>query len=132
MAAPKLCPVCNKKIMCHSLFLYYGSCSSSIHRNCAGLSSEEYDCILSKSGWVCNHCISTALPFNHIDEDSEFLNAVYSNTLENCTVPVHRYSSHVFNPFETNEDEDNLPFGDIDPDTILYYCWKAVSLSVSL
>ena len=118
--APELCSICNKRILSHSLFLHCGSCSGTIHRNCASLNREQYDSINQNLGWICKPCISSALPFNHLDNDQDFLNAVYSNSLEHFTVPVDRFCFQCFNPFETNETEDNLLFGDIDPDSMFF------------
>ena len=64
--------------------------------------------------------MSCCLPYNHIEDDSEFLNALYGDSLERYCVPINRYSSRIFNPFEINEDESNVPHGDIDPDTMYF------------
>ena len=118
--SPSKCPICNKGFLNHSPFIHCGGCSSYIHCNCTDLNREEFNYFRSQDGWLCKPCLSTALPFNHIEENSEFLNAVYSVALEHYCVPVNRFSNLVFNPFETNDDDCALPFGDIDPD-IMYF-----------
>ena len=66
-------------------------------------------------------CIQHILPFNHYDDDEEYLEVVYDLLTKNPPPPfdVLQAQNRLFTPFELNEDMD-LPLNDIDPD-VQYY-----------
>ena len=48
-------------------------CYQSIHKRCA---FNDHEDIHSINGWYCKHCIASALPFNHIINNDEFMHEV--------------------------------------------------------
>ena len=56
-------------------------------------------------------CNETVLPYNHIDDQSEFLAAV-----TNVDVRMLCISDEMFQPFELNDSEIDSQLYDIDPD----------------
>ena len=115
-----LCHLCNRRFFDCSHIIYCRSCSGAYHRCCTGLTRSDFDSFSLHDGWICKQCIGVALPFNHIEDDCEFLNAVYNNSLDNFDPLVGRFQNRLFDPYELNENESFLPFGDIDPDTMYF------------
>ena len=59
-------------------------------------------------------------PYNHYDDDGEFINVISENwnslTCKSISMKNLPYSDLVFNPFEINMDDHALSSADIDPD----------------
>ena len=62
-------------------------------------------------------CLSQNLPFNHIEEESEFLDTIYS--LYHSRSGMCYLSDMIFNPIDVNEDFDKM-LNDVDPDMNYY------------
>ena len=109
------CPVCKKKILQHSRHITCCLCFCVFHVKCQTLSNEYIESLDDNhADWFCEICLSNALPFNHIVDDTDFIAALFE--LSFTTADSLRYlSDKIFHPFEINID-DHQVFSDIDPD----------------
>ena len=72
------CSVCYKNVLQFSYRLNCSYCSRVFHIKCLPFVSKN-DSIYTKKEtdkWLCLKCSQENLPFNHIDEDSEFFDAL--------------------------------------------------------
>ena len=108
------CKICNKRILNFSSSLQCHTCHQKIHISCVpNLNINEAS---SLDNWICLFCIEDALPFNHITNDDEFVNAISENWNIYSKFSVKELEDRIFNPFEINDDNIALPTYDIDPD----------------
>ena len=90
------------------------SCQRSCHVNCVpNLNNNEAELL---TNWICLSCISKALPFNKIIENSDFIQTISESWVNKQPLELQRLQDRVFNPFEINDDNILLPTNDIDPD----------------
>lgn len=61
--------------------------------------------------WLCIRCTESLFPFNHFDDNSDFL-----DTISESNIPLDNLRQKVLNPFQFNKDRRNMPLDDIDPD----------------
>jgi len=73
--------------------------------------------------WYCMSCMESALPFNHYDDDNDFVKAC-SETIENRL----SLKELILNPFDLNTENEDDPLQDIDPD--LHYFHDSVNTSI--
>lgn len=71
--------------------------------------------------WICYLCASDVLPFNHYDDNIDFLNSVSElwNTID-INLPIQNLENICFNPFEINDESGALPLFDIAADINFY------------
>ena len=109
------CHICTKSILSHSKIVTCCSCSMKYHLKCISLSSEDINYIKNnQQTWFCSLCITERFPFNHIEDDVEFV-----STIEDITVSgnsVCYISEKVFIPFELNGRDHSSLLCDSDPD----------------
>ena len=77
---------------------------------------------LSDGNWFCRLCVEGFFPFNHFYDDNDFLKCIEElSKSSDITARLHN-STKVFNPFDINEDNNDIIeyHGDIDPD-ICYF-----------
>ena len=98
--------------------IYCTCCCKHIHRNCCGLLCQDFATALQDTSWFCRMCMENFLPFNHIDDESTFLNVV--SEISQCQTVFENvlHESMLFNPFDINEEENDITeyHGDLDPD----------------
>ena len=67
-------------------------------------------------------CTETFLPFNHVESESTFLKAIFE--ISQCQTVFENvlHESKLFNPFDINEEENDITeyHGDLDPDKCYY------------
>lgn len=86
------------------------------HLKCITLITIDRDYLLTHfQEWYCKLCLSSLFPFNHIEDDRDFLKAI--NYID--IVSTLNYSDRLFNPLE-EIDNDMSPIYDIDPDLHFY------------
>jgi hypothetical protein len=61
-------------------------------------------------------CSGIIFPFNHYSEDHKFLEVLSELWQNYKSLPYKKLENMVFNPFEWNDENPNLPNFDIDPD----------------
>ena len=100
--------------MRHSYTIYCVCCQREVHRNCTVLSPDEFTLTRNNSHWYCRVCNEDIFPFNHIENDLEFRQALHDSNTSQCLDP----DSEIFDPFEINDDSDHIVEyqGELDPD----------------
>ena len=120
------CNICSKRILKHSYHLKCGSCNHLTHINCLSKVKKTDSLYINRDTevWFCPLCTKDIFPFNCIDEDFDFLEALFDLRCYDETVPLHKLFSlvkdKVFNPFELNSDIRNNDFLQCDPDVQFY------------
>ena len=67
--------------------------------------------------WICSHCVKEVFPFNHLDEDSQFYEAVSEFCGPAAAPTLYDLDDKLFVPFDLNDsDYDYNPLFDVDPD----------------
>ena len=115
-----LCTACSVIKDCyHMLALYHVICHGECHTRCISLDNHELSTIMStKNSWYCVSCISSMLPFVHIQDESEFQDALCVR--DSFQLYWDSFSENVFNLLTGNDKEMDLPLDDLDPDTNFY------------
>lgn len=109
-----ICTVCSRKVLSHSRKIFCSSCKNYVHKNCLP-DPQSFDNAKSDVNWMCSKCLENHFPFNHFDDDNEFLSAVDSfSTRSKLSIPTLR--DKIFNVFELNELDNSSAIDDIDPD----------------
>ena len=111
------CNICKRKFQNHSKIVQCISCQLSYHLKCITLECEHQAYILLHiCEWICENCNSSIFPFNYLETDSSFLQAL--NSMDNAA--MLNDAALIFNPFELNDFEHASPLDEIDPDTNFY------------
>ena len=107
------CFVCNKRVLSHSRTVTCCLCACIIHMRCLSVSSV---CESSNDNFTCSKCANSLFPYNHIEDNLEFLKTISENWNNLSNFPFPMTNSQLFNPFEWNEDNELIPLFDTDPD----------------
>ena len=93
------------------------------HLKCLTLVPTELVTLLEDPNWICKLCLNDLFPFNHIENEKEFIASI------DDTYPISSLlnSGIVFEPFETEEISQFSPLYDVDID--LHYYNSTYSLS---
>jgi hypothetical protein len=93
------------------------ACKKNYHLNCLpNISVNDALYADQSSNWICMQCLNDAIPFNHFDENCDFLNCVLEMQTAEANLSFKSLDDRLFNPFEINDDEKILPLVDLDPD----------------
>ena len=111
------CPICLRQILGHTYTVYCGGCHKKVHKQCATNSDADFIHAIEDKCWICRLCCEIIFPFNHLDE-YDYVNVIYDLSNEHLILATE--NDHVFNPFESNDDDNDFPHGDIDPDSNFY------------
>ena len=111
----KICDICVGSIVINQPYVTCSSCSCYCHIKCLSYPTN-YDTDADKHNWICKTCTQNILPFNHIEEDSEFMDAISESWTTSISLSFKSLSEKVFNPFVINSLENNISIFDIDPD----------------
>ena len=107
-----ICSLCQRRILSHAYRIQCCVCYGVYHSKCITLCPTEQQHLKDNARtWYCMCCNETVLPYNHIDDQSEFLAAV-----TNVDVRMLCISDKIFQPFELNDSEIDSQLYDIDPD----------------
>ena len=76
-----LCSTCKKEVKDSQKGIFCDYCKYWVHLKCTTFSIAYYK-ILSDGteDWFCQKCIQANFPFNHYDDDTEFLNCIFMNS----------------------------------------------------
>ena len=103
------CNICNKRVQRHSYILQCSNCRGKVHLKCLPFVSKTDDIYTKKdvNTWYCTICTKNIFPFNHIDDDEDYLEALSENWSLYDGIPFNILKDHnkMFVPFELNEDE---------------------------
>ena len=118
-----LCNLCNKRVLSHCRHLQCDLCKSYVHLNCLPFVSKTDDLYIKRNNisWFCTLCMIDVLPFNHFEEDEDFITALIESRITESSINLDKLNSQnkIFTPFELNDD-DMSPMLDYDPD-LQYY-----------
>ena len=115
---PTICYSCNRRILRHARIITCTICHEVFHLKCLPANFDNINNHLESdfSQWICTYCSSECFPFNHFTEQEEFLQALSELWQNYKSVPYIKLQEMVFNPFEWNDENPNLPNFDVDPD----------------
>ena len=122
MANDTVCPICTKKVSSYMFKVKCCLCSNMYHKNCTLLNENMFR-ELSQSqreNWSCRICNESLFPFNNIDDDDIFQRCLLELNLDNTNMAIFQHRNLVLEPFELNEDIDDIPLSDLDPDIHFY------------
>ena len=66
------------------------------------------------NNWTCPHCLRDLFPFNNIENNIDFIQAI-TNPNPN-TIDIESLESMIYDPFDTNNADEEGFLSDIDPD----------------
>jgi hypothetical protein len=69
------CVLCSRDVLQLQERILCGSCKKWVHSKCTN-HKYELCCI----DWLCQMCLESLLPFNHIEDDTEFKNVLFNYT----------------------------------------------------
>ena len=100
------CPICKRKTMRQSYTIYSVCCRRKVHRNCTVLSPDEFALARNNSHWYHRLCNENIPAFNHIENDSEFQQA------------LHEFDTSLTLDLKINDDNNHIVEyeGELDPD----------------
>ena len=109
------CGICDGRFLSHSLSVICKFCGLRFHKNCIHV---EID---TGGQWTCEICLTSIFPFNHIEQDFEFIKAV---TGSDNVLRQNDLIYNVFNPLDLDDElciDERVNFLlDIDPDYQFY------------
>ena len=92
-----LCLFCQKKVLSHAKFVTCAICSKKCHCKCISIKPNEIPLLMSSNEWYCFNCTCEALPFIHIDDDIEYIEAL--STKDHFELYWDTMYEKCFNPF---------------------------------
>ena len=103
----------------HAYHLQCDNCKSLVHLNCLPF-IDKNDPIYSRrhsNNWYCTVCTGHIFPYNHHDDDEDFIVSLSESWQVAESVPFDNLNMQetLFIPFDINENE-NSPLHDADPD----------------
>ena len=109
------CLLCNSKLQSHSTALWCEYCSRPVHIRCIPFDKAEYQDVVKRNhGWSCTQCNDELFPFNNIDDEYEFVKALYE-FINGSNIDLTVLKEKVFNPLLLNDKTTN-PLFENDPD----------------
>ena len=113
------CLLCRKRLLSHSCVISCCICHEKCHLRCISSNDEELCTIKTDvKPWFCMICVSSALPFNPYEDETEYKDALSCN--DHFDRVLESFSDKVFNPLSSDSKDIDLPLGDLDPDTNFY------------
>ena len=113
------CKLCCKIVLSHAKTVAYAVCHWKYHLNCISINENELTTILSAPyPWYCMFCMSSSLPFIHIEDELEYEETLSERNKFDLT--CESFQEKLFNPFSPKDKELDLPLDDLDPDSNFY------------
>jgi hypothetical protein len=111
------CFTCKGRIAHHQHVLTCTVCSQPFHRTCLPLiSRDDFTHLYDSNGWICCICTGYIFPFNHYDDDDEFINAVSETWFISGLYTLSDLDDKLFSPFDFDQDVNDI-YENADPDT---------------
>ena len=111
--------MCNSRILSHSVIMKCGICNTKYHSKCINFNHNDVTYLSGLSYcWICMQCNSDILPFNNLESDDMFIEALYELTSDG-SIDLSKIKDLIFNPFTLNEN-NNVPLFETDPDINFY------------
>ena len=117
------CNICLKKVLTHSYYVTCSNCHSRVHIKCLP-KVKKNDTIFTERQtniWYCSKCTAGIFPFNHLDENEEFMLAISESWHVDEIIRFDDLTlqEKLFTPFDLNLEESS-PLNEIDPDLQFY------------
>ena len=107
------CNLCKRKILSKACFLKCNICLSNVHIRCLKQVSKKDDLYKKKdcNEWICTLCSSDLFPFNHYEDDLEFLLTISGSSDKYMHLPFNMITNQdiMFQPLDLNEDDGISP-----------------------
>ena len=115
------CDVCNMRVLSHSYHLKCSACGQLTHIRCLPFVEKDDELYTKRNNcdWLCICCTKRIFPFNHYDDDDEYLAALSDNWPISFDFASSDLRNKIFVPFDLN-DEAPSPLEEIDPDVNYY------------
>ena len=114
------CNICLCRLLSHARSISCVVCLEAFHVKCLSI----YNDVLNVKEWICEACITSIFPFNHIESEYQFIKAVSETGVKNCNQLEIYLEDKVFNPILIDEDineDDRVNFLlNADPDYHYY------------
>ena len=123
MKSDKACSVCSKPVKTNQKRIFCDVCKKWVHTKCMYITNEDLNNYIgANKSFYCTICLQSILPFNHIVDETEFLEAIIG-TYYNCS----NSSDLLFQPFPVVDEDDRFLANndDLDPD---YNYFNSLSL----
>ena len=123
------CLLCRKSLLSHESIISCCICHQKCHIRCISSNDEEVSSIKRNiNQWFCINCVSSALPFNHFEDETDYHDALLHN--DHFDRVWESFSDKIFNPISSDTTNTDLPLDDLDPDTNFYndVAYNSVSL----
>ena len=118
-----ICAICYSRLLSHSWYLKCYSCERHYHINCLTFVTKHDSIYIDRdnNNWLCTKCTSDIFPFNHYDEDVEFIHTLVECLENELNIMKYsdNYKNRLFMPFE-NSKADFTHLLDFDPDINFY------------
>ena len=117
-----VCNICKRNVLPHSYHLTCAYCACHVHLSCLPQVTKTDSIYTQRTNnkWMCTECSENTFPFNHIDNENDFLSSLVENWQCLPNVPFALLPSQHFNPFEIDDNSESLSILDSDPD-LQYY-----------
>ena len=89
------CVVCTKRVQDNQRGIYCDCCHQWVHLKCTTLTVKDYSLLSNQTdNWFCQCCLQAIFPFNHFDDELDFINCIFTNAkcdklnslpIRNCT-----------------------------------------------
>ena len=111
------CFICNKRILSSARKQKCMICNRLFHLLCVpGITKYDEIYLNNDDSWYCIDCNQSLFPFNHLDDDNEFIECLSEVWDVRITMSIDYLNDKVFVPFEVNNNDENHPLYQVDPD----------------
>lgn len=110
-----MCNICCRKVQSFCIKISCNNCLYPYHAKCVNFDREE---VIQSVDWYCPPCMKKIFPYNHYDDDNDFLSAL-AEGMFNCSIKFSEIDQKIFHPFEVNDDVET-PLTEKDPDFQFY------------
>ena len=116
-----VCNICLSRLQSHSCYLSCSVCEDKYHINCLPCITKNDSIYMERnlSQWICTRCSQDIFPFNHCENDDDFIESLSGLWNIKPTNSFSKASDKLFLPFELNTSTDS-PLYDVDPDLNVY------------
>ena len=112
------CGICRRRVALFSHHLNCSFCDRTYHIKCLPFITKTDSIYANRleNSWLCIKCAEEELPFNNIDENNSFYDALSEFWFDSTQIPIEDLQTKAFVPFEINSDSSHHPLFDVDPD----------------
>ena len=92
------CNLCTRKIQARALHLKCSICSSNVHIRCLSQVTKKDKLYTNRDNneWICTLCSANIFPFNHFEDDLDFLLTISGSSDKHIQLPFNMISNQDF------------------------------------